>query len=176
MKRILLLTLLLGLVVSANAGLTILVRPPGASTWADYPDSKLTISQSDILEVATLGIGLQPGVLALGIAEGPGVLDGSSVWSAAGVTAEMTDDAVKAAALGIQNMFITLTIAEPIAAGQLIRDVDMHCEGPGDVVLWIFDYDTGAPLDSQIIHQIPEPMTLAMLGFGCLALRLKRKR
>jgi len=34
--------------------------------------------------------------------------------------------------------------------------------------------DAGAVMDSQIIHQIPEPITLALLGLGGLFLRRRK--
>jgi len=45
-----------------------------------------------------------------------------------------------------------------------------HCTGPGDFVIVLND-DGLNPLDTVIIHQIPEPMTLGLLGLGGLFLR-----
>jgi hypothetical protein len=57
----------------------------------------------------------------------------------------------------------------------LVRDLVFHCEGPGDVTLAVVD-ENGLVLDTQVIHQTPEPATLALLGLGGLALRFGRKR
>jgi len=74
-----------------------------------------------------------------------------------------------------------------------------HCEGEGDVLIELIAldttvytlieegegvgtidgvgqiYDAGAVVDSILIHQIPEPMTLSLLAMGGLAL-LRRRR
>jgi hypothetical protein len=55
--------------------------------------------------------------------------------------------------------------------------IDMHCEGTGDVLVELYDarVTTGYGLvDSLVIHQIPEPMTIGLLGLG--ALFLKRRK
>lgn len=71
----------------------------------------------------------------------------------------------------------------------VIEDILLHCDGPGDVALWLSNYGTGSMVvDSSfnqipfqygngfIIHQvIPEPMTFMLLGLGSLYL-LRRKR
>jgi hypothetical protein len=55
--------------------------------------------------------------------------------------------------------------------------IDMHCEGVGDVLVELYDsrVDGGyTAVDSILIHQIPEPMTIGLLGLG--ALFLKRRK
>ena len=63
------------------------------------------------------------------------------------------------------------------SAGALVPgtgfEVDFHCDGPEDVLVRLIDYDTGAVLDSLLIHQ-PEPMTIALLGLGGLFLRRRK--
>jgi hypothetical protein len=58
--------------------------------------------------------------------------------------------------------------------GTVVDWITFHCEGPGDVLVTLFDGATGAVYDTQIIHQIPEPATLAILGLGALLLRRKK--
>ena len=53
-------------------------------------------------------------------------------------------------------------------------EIDFHCDGPGDVLLQLIDFNTFAVLDSLVIHQ-PEPMTIALLGLGGLFLRRRKK-
>jgi hypothetical protein len=52
---------------------------------------------------------------------------------------------------------------------------DLHCEfGPSDdtIILWSQDAEE---LDRIVIHQIPEPATIALLGLGGLMLRRRKK-
>ena len=73
----------------------------------------------------------------------------------------------------------------------IIKDLMLHCEETTDVVLSLIvadaggmlvysqgspiEYQTGQVLDSISIIQIPEPMTMALLGLGGLAL-IRRRR
>ena len=50
---------------------------------------------------------------------------------------------------------------------------EFHCDGEGDVVIDLLDPGF-VVTDSIIIHQIPEPMTMALLGIGGLFLRRRR--
>jgi hypothetical protein len=61
--------------------------------------------------------------------------------------------------------------------GILFDYKEFHCDGEGDVVIYVLNADTGEMevLDSLVIHQIPEPMTVALLGLGGLFL-LRRRR
>ena len=53
-------------------------------------------------------------------------------------------------------------------------DIVFHCDGTGDVTIELHD-NTGANLiDSAVVHQVPEPMTIALLGLGGLFLRRRK--
>ena len=78
---------------------------------------------------------------------------------------------------------ITLATAAEIPAQSVILDEIMfHCEWqPNDVLIELI-YDVGFPVygvsqvvDSVIIHQIPEPATMALLSLGGLFLLRRRK-
>ena len=66
---------------------------------------------------------------------------------------------------------------EPEVPGEIFF-VDLHCELPyKDVLVELYDsrVDGGYTIvDSLIIHQIPEPATLLLLGLGGLLLRKKK--
>lgn len=73
-----------------------------------------------------------------------------------------------------------------IAQGTVIVDeILFHCElggtpqDPLDIVIGLYEVVEGQqmvePMDTVIIHQIPEPMTVALLGFGGLLLLRRRK-
>jgi hypothetical protein len=66
--------------------------------------------------------------------------------------------------------------------GTLIDQIVFHCTGEGDATITVWDWDNsdvenGIPTiyDTLVIHQVPEPMTLSLLGLGGLAL-LRRRR
>jgi len=52
-------------------------------------------------------------------------------------------------------------------------DTEFHCDGPGVVVITLMDTG-GNTLDTITISQIPEPMTVALLGLGGLFLRRRK--
>ena len=53
-------------------------------------------------------------------------------------------------------------------AGQLLDGIVFHCEGEGDVIVELYSSaDSGGTwdlVDTAIIHQVPEPATMALLG------------
>jgi len=162
-------------VAVANATLVIYVNL-GEGFWADYVDSKLIITPSTEIELGifdTTGQ-TQPGSLALGLTEGEGSMDASGMVANQGIAAMMKDDELAAEGLGLQNPFIAMEIPSLTNAGMLLRSIIFHCDAPGDVTIAIVD-DNGEILDSQVIHQVPEPMTIALLGLGSLVLVKFRK-
>jgi len=69
-----------------------------------------------------------------------------------------------------------------LPAGKLFDEITFTClQAPGDVLLTLVNiYDdtagnvTKLVYDTMIIHQIPEPMTLGLLGLGGLFLRRRK--
>jgi hypothetical protein len=55
-------------------------------------------------------------------------------------------------------------------------EILFHCQGPGDVTVTLYETDfvNSEPIDSVIIHQIPEPATVMLLGLGGLLLRRRK--
>ena len=84
-----------------------------------------------------------------------------------------------------QAYYISLvggTVPALVMTGQVVDGIVFHCEaeGPVTVVLGnIVDDGTGTYImqvfDSKVINQIPEPMTMALLGLGGLFLRRRSK-
>jgi len=169
MKKVVL-TLVLSLAVVANAGLYITVDL-GDGILVDPADSTITITPSTIIKVGIYDDGqAQNGFLALGIADGPASLSVSNMVVSEGVSAMLADDSAQAKRLGLQDQqFVSMDVASP-AGGMLISEVDFHCDGPWDVTIAVVDAD-GYIVDTQVIHQVPEPATLALMGIGGLLLR-----
>lgn len=165
MKKVLML-LFLSLAVVANANLYLTVNgeinPADSTIW-------ITPSTWIVLGVWDDNGQTVPGTLALGLTMGPGSLDASGIISQEGVNAAMVDDAAAAERKGLQNFFISLDISAT-QTGMLVNEIDFHCDGPGDVTIALVN-DDGLVVDSQVIHQVPEPMTIALLGLGGLFLR-----
>jgi len=161
--------------VPAEAGLKIYVNI-GNGLWADYPDSKITIHPSDVIQVGIIdtdGTG-GTGDLALGIAVGAasGSLDIIQAVLSEGVSAVLTTSGAEQ--WGMQSPFVSLTNTTPQGAGGwLIQKMLFHCDGPGDVTIALVD-NNGNIVDAQVIHQTPEPATLVLLGLGGLVLRKVR--
>jgi len=58
----------------------------------------------------------------------------------------------------------------------VLADYQYHCLAEGiDVLVELMDATSGAMIDSLTIIQIPEPMTIALLGLGGLFLLRRRK-
>ena len=55
-------------------------------------------------------------------------------------------------------------------------DIEFHCTGEGEVQINLWNLAYSSMLDSVVIHQVevPEPMTMALLGLGGLFLRRRR--
>jgi hypothetical protein len=70
----------------------------------------------------------------------------------------------------------------PMGISNPLTFIYFQCDGPGDVTLDLYDIATFAPTWDQIepichgmiIHQIPEPATMILLGLGGLLIRNKK--
>ena len=64
-----------------------------------------------------------------------------------------------------------------IPDGAIVDGILFHCEGPDDALISLYSSldSAGWQLeDTLIIHQIPEPITMALLGLGGLFLRRRK--
>ncbi len=177
MKKLVALILVLGLATMANATMTLSLSdtnpldPSGTNNTAD---------------VSITGDGTTPsGTFYLGISTsstGAGSLNIDSLsWDYTGDTTNSfwIDDSDTAAILSVANPFVGLEIGDypsegdpKILNGLLVHGLVFTCLGTGDVVVSLYDGEGGF-LDDVTIQQIPEPLTLALLGLGGLFIRRK---
>ena len=86
----------------------------------------------------------------------------------------------------LSDAYNSSTQGENFVAGDLVWALAIHCDGPGDVIVNLTPGVRGSTGYGDItygdddfgditIHQVPEPMTLGLLGLGGLAL-LRRRR
>jgi hypothetical protein len=181
MKKLLVLMMVLGIAGAANAALLISV-----DGVVDPPESEIELIESDWVTLDIWGDGqTAPGSFFMGIdVEGPASLDLSQaemLYGGSDALVDWLDYPDIAALLGIQNPLVLASLndvpppGDPKAPleGTLVDGIRLHCDGVGEVTVLLYDGD-GVLLDKQVIHQIPEPMTLGLLGLGGLFLRRRK--
>jgi hypothetical protein len=189
MKKLLIFVLVLGMASMASAVLQISVHnvPPGGETWdpMNPADSEITIGPSqwlmiDIWTTTPIYLGHGEGYFLLGIATTKGTLTG-------GVSKYPTDnevvyysgmgtDYLPAGEAGDLVGIATFRGAGNPITGIIVDEILFHCEKAGDgaINLYSTDWVTPTLIDSVIIHQIPEPATICLLGLGGLLLRRRK--
>lgn len=127
----------------------------------------------------------QPNYAAFMVVEGRGVISGGEMLYP-GCLAALTELTWPYDPIILQPWYPDITsiiLAEffdcmdpprPMGPGLVVDAIDFECTGMGDATIWLLDGDTLELLDWQDIHQIPEPLTVALLGFGGLLLCRKR--
>lgn len=188
MKKLLVLLLVLGLASAASAGLKFSVNGE-----APAPDITLKPSQEITLDIT--GDGQTPAPISAWIfVEGPGSIAGATMLytgslssyddleSAADVAGVTPEELLAAMGGALEKTFVDLGFAvlahggapQPPLEGKLVDEIIFHCDDIGTVTLTLVDGDTFAEYDSLTIEQIPEPITLALLGLGGLFLRRRK--
>ena len=177
--------LVLGMASLAGATLQISVNGD-----QDPVDSQITLdapSGTAILDVWTAtDIGMfELCTYALIIAEGDGSIDAANADVLYGniLAAEIPTDFFLIGP-GLAATYLGGYAGNPVAGATLLDGILFHCEGVGDVTIELWSlketavasgiYEADALMDSVLIHQIPEPMTLALLGLGGLFLRRRK--
>ena len=181
MKKMLLVVLtVLAMATVANAALTAKISVYGV---VDPPDTTINLQVSD---TAVIDIHSTQTAITYLLIQGPGSISKGPnfwAWEQSSVTIPSSD---KPDLLPILEEMGYVDITEFIGidildtsdpytqpSGKVIDGLVFHCERLGDVTLTLFDVDLGV-LDSQVIHQIPEPITMVLLGLGGLFLRRRK--
>jgi len=184
MKKLLVVMLMLAMAVVANASMVISVN------GVNDPTDDITINTGQVVTLDIFGADNTVDNLTyyyLGIdagSAGSGSIDISSatvLYAGDKAWIEVVDDGDIAGVLNVQNPFVGLMITDPnsnpphpIAPnGKLFDGIKFTCTGAGDVTINLFD-GNGGLMDSQVIHQTPEPMTMALLGLGGMYLRRRK--
>ena len=188
MKKLLVLMLVLGVASLASAGLQISV-----GGVPEPIDTEITLLPSETIELdiwTDADIGTYAGFdWALVVDYNYGSISGGATiplpdgFNDIGGTAPNQDVPADDPLAGIWGMMANF--GDPVAAGTVLVDsIVFHCEAPGDAIVQLYAIESGVPfgpvsggnlMDQVIIHQdIPEPMTLALLGLGGLFLRRRK--
>ncbi len=168
MKKLLVVMLVLAMASVANAALLLSVNgtvdPPETEVW-------MTPSEWAVIDVYSDGQTQSDTEVWLTIV-GPGEMDVTN-GTVYGVV-----DPEKLFEVDAGLIYIDLVIPgqpePPIPEGVVVDLMDFHCTGPEDVILLLGSAPGASDFDTQVIHQIPEPMTIVLLGLGGLMLRRRK--
>jgi len=187
MKKLLSLLLVLGLASIANGLATTLQisvngdKEPLDSEWIiiEVPSGMLTL---DIWTTADISAGVNEGYFALTCLIVKGTITGGVSQFPTEPGLAIMDDAVgngvpvPQGENGVWGLVSTTGVIPLFPAGSTLFDlINFHCEGAGDAIIRLWEV-SGDPilLDTVVIHQIPEPASMLLLGLGGLLLRRRK--
>jgi hypothetical protein len=170
LKKLLVLSLVLGLAGVANASLSLTL---GGSPAPD--EVTIVVCQNVVIDVSSNNTDAYQAfleLLTLDTGEWAGGM--TIIRPGAGGSANYIKDT--AGYIGTWELRgEDLAQTSPVVAGTHF-EILFHCKAEGDVVINLYDSTFTYPvLDTITIHQIvPEPMTIALLGLGGLFLRRRK--
>ena len=170
MRKLVILTLVLGLASVANAALVL-------SIDGDTDTKEITLDPSDsvVIDIYNTDGEIYLSYLDIGwMTEGLYSLSNPHLTALAGDLAKVVGP-YEVPAYDIHEVEVTLAQGEGLSTPGSQFEITLHCEGEGDVYVCLFvDPDYVNPADALVIHQTPEPMTIALLGLGGLFLRRRK--
>jgi hypothetical protein len=178
MKKLLTIVLVLGLASVATAQPVLNLTVNGADV-AEY-----TMTVGDIINIGinSDGIGGTNGkysgalvINAMSTDTGTGIwAGGSNLYNGPGEPLEFLSGAAAiVVSAQVSAVVATNAVLDDYAQAGIGMDYAFECTGEGDVTIQMMN-DVYGPGDILTIHQIPEPITFALLGLGGLFLRRRK--
>jgi hypothetical protein len=187
MKKLLAFVLVLGMAsIASGLASTLQISVNGANEPVDseiiiveVPSGIVTL---DIWTTADISAGNNEGYFALACDTTMGTISGGVSQFPTEPGIWFYDDAVgngvplPAGENGIFGSISTTGVVLVFPAGsRLIDGIQFHCEGEGDAIVHLYEVSGETTLlDTVIIHQIPEPASMLLLGLAGLLLRRRR--
>ena len=180
MKKIVTLVLVLSMVSMASAALQISVNgdpdPVDSEIILQAPSGTLTLGITGTTEAGVAVYWL----MAVSSAEGTITGGEAMMGGLSSIQPDyMVDYFLYYAGLDSATTSAVGGVAADMGAlsGTLVDFIEFHCEALGDAIVTLYsspDVAAWTCEDTLVIHQIPEPATMALLGLGGLLLRRKK--
>ncbi len=162
------------LFVAASANATLMISVNGV---IEPPLAEIELQPDETAIIDIHGDGLTPPpVTALLVVTGPGSIDGHTMVYRGSLSSY--EDLPPLVIIGMFPIpwpidvslivFADAAIPQAPLDGLLVDNIIFHCDALGDVQLALIGDDFATVYDTQMIQQIPEPMTLLLLGLGGL--------
>lgn len=172
MKKLLILMLVLGLASTANATLTLVssagdtLDPLDITMIGIYNDTEAAgQGLLTFLAIPNADPGSWTGTASIYVP--PALAGGSNTYYG------VVDPGTGIGVVDLWESNLSVASVDPFGIG-VLADYEFKCVDVGDVVITMYADDLVTPIDSITIHQVPEPMTIALLGLGGLLLRRRR--
>jgi len=162
MKKLLVFTLILAMASAANAVLVL-------SFNGDTEVEVAQVAPSDDFTIDVYAPTAGPDEFWVGIS-------GDASYSGYGTLLPAATDSLALSDGGYGYGWIAALLPVPDVTGDVGTwwELTLHCEGPGDCVVDLYDASGYVIIDTLTIQQIPEPITVALLGLGGLLLRRRK--
>lgn len=177
MKKLLVFMLVLGLAAGANAALSLSVN--GSPAPDEYTMNVCEYIVIDITSTTADTYMAAIGFDEVGLCEwkNPAGGDPWRIHHDPGGEAGGGAMVMDLSGMGYPNYWGVMASGSPeplVTPGEHFQ-FDFHCKALGDVTIWLVE--TTPPyrmIDRMVIHQIPEPVSMVLLGLGGLLLRRRR--